>query len=55
MTRSRQSAAAILRHFEDAARTDEMRGSMHPDDRDDIHERYLEARERMLRHLMGAD
>lgn len=51
MPRSRQSAAAILRHFEAAVRDDEMRGSRHPDDRDDIHERYLAARERMLEHL----
>jgi hypothetical protein len=30
-----------------------MRGSMHPDDRYDIHERYLIARERLLDHLRG--
>lgn len=53
MKRTRSQAAAILRHFEERVRDDEMRGSMHPDDRDDIHEDYCNARKRMIRHLMG--
>ena len=51
--RSRASALALLRRFENAVRTDEMRGCMHPDDRDDIHQHYRRARERMIKHLLG--
>lgn len=50
---NRRGAAVALGHFEGWVRLDEMRGSMHPDDRDDIHARYLEARERMIKHLTG--
>lgn len=49
----RAKAQRILREFEEVARSDEIRGSLHPDDRDQIHERYLVLKERMLLRLMG--
>ena len=49
---NRRSAAALLRNYEARVRDDEIRGSMHPDDRDYIHHRYLKARERLIQHLM---
>lgn len=49
---NRRSAAAVIRNFETRVRDDEIRGSMHPDVRDDIHDRYLKARERLIQHLM---
>lgn len=55
MNRTRHQAAAILRHFEEAVRSDEMRGTLHPDDRDDIHDWYKRAYARMVQHLMGGD
>src|SRR3546814_17611841 len=51
----RRAAAQVLRHFEDWVRADEMRGCAHPDDRDDISNGYLAARERMLARLTKVD
>lgn len=51
----RRSAIAVIAHFEAWVRADEFRGASHPDIRDDIHNGYLRARERMIRHLMGTD
>lgn len=50
---SRAKAQRILREFEAAVRNDEMRGCCHPDDRDNIHQRYLVLKERMLHRLTG--
>lgn len=52
MGMTRRSAAQIVQHFEQWVRADEFRGASHPDIRDDIHEGYKRARERMLAHLM---
>lgn len=52
MRRSRRSAAAIVSYFDGWARADEMRGCQHPDIRDEIHNAYERARERLIQHLM---
>ncbi len=52
---TRRRAAQILRRFEEWVRADEMRGCAHPDIRDDIHNGYRAARERMLTRLMKVD
>lgn len=53
MTYSRQTAAAIVRRFEEFVRADEMRGALHPDDRAEIHARYLKARARLIEALVS--
>jgi hypothetical protein len=50
----RDKALRVLRQFEEAVRIDEMRGSLHPDDREDIHQRYKVLRERTLLHLTNS-
>lgn len=50
---NRTQAARIVTIFEQFVREDEMRGGGHPDLMDWHHERYLIARERMIRRLIG--
>ena len=40
-----------VRKFEDAARCDEMRGSFHPDIRDEVHEEFKRAKKRLNRAI----
>lgn len=51
----RAKALRIIRDFENAVREDEMRGSFHPDVRDDVHQRYKVLKERTLMHLIGSN
>jgi len=50
---NRTQAARFVTIFEKHARADELKGSDHPALRPWIHERYLIARERMIRKLVG--
>jgi hypothetical protein len=40
-----------VRKFEDATRCDEMRGSFHPDIRDEVHEEFKRAKKRLNRAI----
>ena len=51
--RGRASAAAIVRHFDEAAQDYAFKGAAHPDDWDEIEQRYLIAKERLIQHLMA--
>lgn len=42
---------SYVRKFEDAARNDEMRGSFHPDIRDEVHEEFKQAKARLNRAI----
>ena len=52
MSMPRAKARRIIREFEKAVRDDAFRGAMHPDDREDIHKRYIVMKERILIALM---
>lgn len=53
MPRSRKSAASIVRHFEEAFEGYSWRGGGNPDAIPYWEQRYAEARERLIQHLMG--